>query len=245
MGPPGRWIARRWSQPRAATWQAATLLGALAGGTVPSEVPPCFAVPLASSPSRSPTSPTDRPTQPCRGGGIGHARGRRGPAGRRGVPRRRPRRDPRRLRPRTQRRVDVTTMAVVAAVLIGAGTPALRGVIAERRARRPGAAETGRRRGPGVARADRGPARAARRPAEAQPARDDPRRARGRSAARAGPRTVSRCRRHHRPATRRPRGGGDRRGVLRTRRPRPPLRPCPARPSRRSRRPHRSRRRPS
>ncbi len=220
MGPPGRWIARRRSQPRAATWQAATLLGALAGGTVPSEVPLCFAVPLASSPSRSPTSPTDRSPPPPSAGSSpappSHSEaGRRDHHGhRRGSAHR-------------------------------AGTPALRGVIAERRARRPGAAETGRRRGPGVARADRGPARAARRLAEAQPARDDPRRARGRGAARAGPGTVSRCRRHHRPATRRPRGGGDRRGVLRTRRPRPPLRPCPARPSRRSRRPHRSRRRPS
>ena len=192
-------IARRRSQPRGhlAGGDAAGGLGRRYGAQ---RVPLCFAVPLAFLALAVPNitdRPTDRPTQPCRGGGI------------------------------------------------GAGTPALRGVIAERRARRPGAAETGRRRGPGVARADRGPARAARRPAEAQPARDDPRRARGRGAARAGPGTVSRCRRHHRPATRRPRGGGDRRGVLRTRRPRPPLRPCPARPSRRSRRPHRSRRRPS
>ncbi len=61
MGPPGRWIARRWSQPRAATWQAATLLGALAGGTVPSEVPLCFAVPLAFLALAVP-SITDRPT---------------------------------------------------------------------------------------------------------------------------------------------------------------------------------------
>jgi len=61
MGPPGRWIARRWSQPRTATWQAATLLGALAGGTVPSEVPLCFAVPLAFLALAVPNI-TDRPS---------------------------------------------------------------------------------------------------------------------------------------------------------------------------------------
>ncbi len=69
MGPPGRWIARRRSQPRAATWQAATLLGALAGGTVPSEVPLCFAVPLAFLALAVPNI-TDRPFPAAALGGI-------------------------------------------------------------------------------------------------------------------------------------------------------------------------------